>query len=313
MIELTGVTKRFGNKTAVDGVTFTVNKGEIVGFLGPNGAGKTTTMRILTGFFPPTEGTVKIAGFDVALDPVKVKEKIGYMPENVPVYKELSVYDYLKFVAGVKGIAKDKIEGNIEKASGEAGITEVMHSIIGKLSKGFRQRVGLAQAILNDPEVLILDEPTAGLDPKQIKEIRTLIKNMKGDRTIILSTHILPEVSMTCDKVIVINEGRIIAQDNVEGLSHTFNKGSQIQVEAGAPVLEFIDEIKKINGVIEVVETSTTADGVHTYTIDTAEDAELRNEIVKRIVNKRWDLFELTRHQLSLEDVFLRLVTKEEE
>lgn len=216
MIELKNVTKKFGNKTAVDEISFKIEKGDIVGFLGPNAAGKTTTMRIITGFFPPTSGQVKIAGYDISKDSIAVKEKIGYMPENVPLYKELTVYSYLKFIAEIKGVPKDKIESRIEKAMKEVGISQVKNTIIGKLSKGFRQRVGLAQAIINDPEILILDEPTVGLDPVQIKEIRSLIKNMKGERTIILSTHILPEVSMTCDKVIIINEGKIIAQEDVK-------------------------------------------------------------------------------------------------
>jgi len=313
MIELLNVSKRFGGKTVVDDVTFTVNKGEIIGFLGPNGAGKTTTMRMITGFFPPSTGTVKVAGYDITKEPIKVKEQIGYMPENVPLYKELSVADYLKFIADIKGVAKSGKKGAIERVMEETGLADVKNSIIGKLSKGYKQRVGLAQAILNDPKVLILDEPTSGLDPKQIKEIRTLIKKMSGDRTIILSTHILPEVSVTCDKVIVINEGRIIAQDNVADLEKTFNKGARIHLEVEAPKGEFIKEMLAIKGVSSAEEKDEIEPGIYTYTIDTQEGADLRREIVQRIARNKWALLELKRQQLTLEDVFLKLVTREDE
>lgn len=313
MIELVNVSKKFGGKTVVDDVTFTVNKGEIIGFLGPNGAGKTTTMRMITGFFPPSDGIVKVAGYDITKEPIKVKEQIGYMPENVPLYKELSVCDYLKFIADIKGVAKDNKKGAIERVMEETGLIDVRNSIIGKLSKGYKQRVGLAQAILNDPKVLILDEPTSGLDPKQIKEIRTLIKKMSGDRTIILSTHILPEVSVTCDKVIVINEGRIIAQDNVADLEKTFNKGARIHLEVEAPKGEFIKEMLSIKGVSSAEEKDEVEPGIYTYTIDTEEGADLRREIVQRIARNKWALLELKRQQLTLEDVFLKLVTREDE
>jgi len=312
MIELKNVTKRFGNRVAVDFISFEVQKGEIVGFLGPNGAGKTTTMRIITGFFPPSEGEVKVAGFDVNENPVKAKEKIGYMPENVPLYKELDVLSYLHFIAEIKGVPKDKIASRVAKAMEEAGIAEVKNRIIGKLSKGYRQRVGIAQAIINDPDVLILDEPTVGLDPKQIIEIRNLIKNMKGERTIILSTHILPEVSMTCDKVIVINEGKIVAQGDVDTLTEKSKSASRVYVEVDAPKSEFISEIKKIKGVTDVNEIEKTTAGTYTYNIDIEEGKKVTKDIVEKIVKNDWELIELKRPQVSLEDVFLKLVTKEE-
>jgi len=312
MIELKNVTKRFGNRVAVDSISFEVQKGEIVGFLGPNGAGKTTTMRIITGFFPPSEGEVKVAGFDVNENPVKAKEKIGYMPENVPLYKELDVLSYLHFIAEIKGVPKDKIASRVAKAMEEAGIAEVKNRIIGKLSKGYRQRVGIAQAIINDPDVLILDEPTVGLDPKQIIEIRNLIKNMKGERTIILSTHILPEVSMTCDKVIVINEGKIVAQGDVDTLTEKSKSASRVYVEVDAPKSEFISEIKKIKGVTDVNEIEKTTAGTYTYNIDIEEGKKVTKDIVEKIVKNDWELIELKRPQVSLEDVFLKLVTKEE-
>jgi ABC-2 type transport system ATP-binding protein len=312
MIELKNVTKRFGNRVAVDSISFEVQKGEIVGFLGPNGAGKTTTMRIITGFFPPSEGDVKVAGFDVCENPIKAKEKIGYMPENVPLYKELDVLSYLHFIAEIKGVPKDKIASRVAKAMEEAGIAEVKNRIIGKLSKGYRQRVGIAQAIINDPDVLILDEPTVGLDPKQIIEIRNLIKNMKGERTIILSTHILPEVSMTCDKVIVINEGKIVAQGDVDTLTEKSKSASRVYVEVDAPKSEFISEIKKIKGVTDVNEIEKTTAGTYTYNIDIEEGKKVTKDIVEKIVKNDWELIELKRPQVSLEDVFLKLVTKEE-
>ncbi len=311
MIELKNVTKRFGNKIAVDSISFKVEKGDIIGFLGPNAAGKTTTMRIITGFFPPTEGSVKIAGYDIAKDPLLTKEKIGYMPENVPLYKELTVYSYLKFIAEIKGVPKSKIESRIEKAMEEVGITKVKNTIIGKLSKGFRQRVGLAQAIINDPEILILDEPTVGLDPVQIIEIRNLIKNMKGERTIILSTHILPEVSMTCDKVIIINEGKIITQEEVKNLTKTSQKGAKIYLEVEAPKTQFINEINKIKGVSETQEVNKIEEGIYSYSLS-IEDSKNIKDIVNKIVKNDWGLLELRKQQVTLEDVFLKLVTKEE-
>jgi ABC-2 type transport system ATP-binding protein len=269
-------------------------------------------LRIITGFFPPTEGEVKVAGIDISKEPIKVKEKIGYMPENVPLYKELDVLSYLRFIAEVKGVPKGRIDSCAVKAMEEAGIIDVKNRIIGKLSKGFRQRVGLAQAIINDPEVLILDEPTVGLDPRQIIEIRNLIKNMKGERTIILSTHILPEVSMTCDKVIVINEGKIVAQGDVDTLTEKSKSVSNVFVEVDVSGTDFIPEIKKIKGVTNVVEIDKTTADTYTYNIDIEEGKKVTKDIVNRIVKNDWELIELKRPQVTLEDVFLKLVTKEE-
>jgi ABC-2 type transport system ATP-binding protein len=312
MIELKNVTKKFGNTPVVDGISFEVKKGEIIGFLGPNGAGKTTTMRMITGFFPPTSGAIKVAGFDTAEKPLEAKAKIGYMPENVPLYKELDVHSYLRFVAEVKGVPKGKIESSITKAMEESGITGVRDKVIGKLSKGFRQRVGIAQAIINDPEVLILDEPTVGLDPKQIKEIRELIKKMKGDRTIILSTHILPEVSMTCDKVIVINQGKIIAEGDVETLTRGTGSASRIYVEVDAPKDRFISEMKKIRSVSDVTVVEKSEGGVSAFNIDMEEGKNAAKDIVAKIAKNDWELLEFKKPQATLEEVFLKLVTKEE-
>ena len=312
MIELKNVTKRFGSKTAVDSISFEVKKGEIIGFLGPNAAGKTTTMRMITGFFPPTSGEVIVAGVDILTEPLRAKEKIGYMPENVPVYKEMDVYSYLKFIAEIKGVARDKVEASVQKAMRETGLTDVSRSIIAKLSKGYRQRVGLAQAIMNDPEVLVLDEPTVGLDPKQIREIRELIKNMRGERTIILSTHILPEVAMTCDRVIVINHGKIIAQDEVKSLTDPSSKAVSIYLEVEAPEQKVIAELKKISGVSEVRSESSVSEGVNGFTVTTDGESDIRRDVVARIMKNNWGLLEFRRKQMSLEDVFLKLVTKEE-
>lgn len=312
MIELTGVTKKFGNNTVVDDISFTVEKGEIVGFLGPNGAGKTTTMRMITGYMPPFAGKIKVAGVDIEKDPVKAKEKIGYMPENAPLYKEMSVEDYLAFAAEIKGVKKNKRAARIKKAMEETGLTAVSSKIISKLSKGYRQRVGLAQAIINDPEVLVLDEPTVGLDPKQIREIRELIKNMKGERTIILSTHILPEVSMTCDKVIVINRGKVVAKEEVSDIGKSLEKTGGITVEAAAPRQKFIDEIGKIKGVASVTEEKETGGNTRLFSIDIEEGSSAVKDIVAKIVKNEWDLIELKKKQYTLEDVFLKLVTKEE-
>jgi ABC-2 type transport system ATP-binding protein len=312
MIELKNVTKKFDSRIAVDGVSFEVKKGEIVGFLGPNGAGKTTTMRMITGFFPPTSGTVTVAGFDVAEKPIEAKTKIGYMPENVPLYKEMDVYSYLKFIAEIKGVPREKVGGSMTKAMEEAGITEVKDRVIGRLSKGYRQRVGIAQAIINDPEVLILDEPTVGLDPKQISEIRNLIKKMKGDRTIILSTHILPEVSMTCDKVIVINDGKIIAEGGVESLTKGTGGASRIYVEVDAPKQQFLAEMKKVKSVSDITEVEKPEGSMPAFFIDLEEGKSGTKDIVARIVRNDWELIEFKRPEETLESVFLKLVTKEE-
>ncbi|HDQ26418.1 MAG TPA: ABC transporter ATP-binding protein [bacterium] len=312
MIELKNVTKKFGGRIVVDNISFKVNKGEIVGFLGPNGAGKTTTMRMITGFFPAGEGTVKVAGFDMSENPIAAKERIGYMPENVPLYKELDVMSYLKFVARVKGVEKAKTGAMISKAMEEAGITEVKSRIIGRLSKGFRQRVGIAQAILNDPDVLILDEPTSGLDPKQIREIRDLIKEMKGTRTIILSTHILPEVSMTCDKVMVINEGKIVAEGRVDELGRSSGGVSKVIVEVEAPKTTFISEVKKIKGVETVEAEPREGSKYNLFTVGIEENSGAVRDILSKIIKNDWELMELKRPQVTLEDVFLKLVTKED-
>ncbi len=305
MIELSNATKKFGRTTAVNNVSFTVKKGEIVGFLGLNAAGKTTTMRMITGFFPPTEGDIKVAGIDIVKEPMAAKEKTGYMPENVPLYREMDVSSYLDFIADIKGVPKEKKKGYMNKAMEEAGISEVRGKIIGKLSKGYRQRVGIAQAILNDPPVLILDEPTVGLDPRQIIEIRGLIKEMKGSRTMILSSHILPEVSMTCDRVVIIHNGRIIASEGV-------SKPTALNVRVEAPKAKFISEIKKVKGVKSVSEGRETDEKVFSYNVEADDTDAASSGILGRITKNKWRLYDFRRQQMALEDTFLNLVAKED-
>jgi len=311
MIEVDGLTKYYGNYHALKGVTFSVAKGEILGFLGPNGAGKTTTMRILTCFFPPTSGKAKVAGFDVFEEPLEVRKRIGYLPENVPLYKDMIVEDYLAFAAGIKGVESKKVKGIVAKVMDECVLTDVSYKFIGELSKGYRQRVGLAQALVNDPEVLILDEPTIGLDPKQIIEIRKLIKNLAGRRTVILSTHILPEVSMTCHRVVIINDGRVIAVDTPQNLTSKVTGANRFLVKIEGPSQHVIKEIESINGVEKVIKKDTSANGIGEYIIESVKGKDIKKEIAPCVVNKGWALLELRPQEMSLEDIFVKLVTKE--
>ncbi|BDG08899.1 ABC transporter ATP-binding protein [Anaeromyxobacter paludicola] len=239
MIEVSNLTKRYRDLTAVDGLSFTVGKGEVVGFLGPNGAGKSTTMRILTGFLPATSGTARVAGFDVFEEPLEVKRRIGYLPESPPVYVDLTVRAYLRFCAELKQLPRARVPGEVDRVAARTGVDGVMDRVIGNLSKGYRQRVGLAQALLGDPEVLVLDEPTVGLDPLQIREVRTLIRSLAGKHTVILSTHILPEVAMTCEKVLVVNRGRLVDYDTLGGLIEKHLPGRKVTLDD----IAFLEEI----------------------------------------------------------------------
>ncbi|TKJ29802.1 MFS transporter [bacterium (candidate division B38) B3_B38] len=312
MIEVENLTKYYGNLAAIENITFRVEKGEILGFLGPNGAGKTTTMRILAGFFPPTSGTARVVGYDVVNDSIEVRRRIGYMPETIPLYKDMRVKEYLDFVAEVKGIPRKTRKSKIEKVMKECGATEVSHRLIGKLSKGFQQRVGLAQALLHDPEVLILDEPTIGLDPKQIIEIRQLIKGLAGERTIILSTHILPEVSMTCQRVIIINEGKIIAMDTPENLNKQLQKLTQIFLQVEGPPEEVASQLGKVKGVVKVTKKEEVSPGVWNYIVESSKDLDVRKGLAQIILSHQWGLLELRPLGMSLEDIFVKLVTAEE-
>lgn len=312
MIEVENLTKYYGDYHALKGVTFSVKKGEILGFLGPNGAGKTTTMRILTCFFPPTSGKASVAGFDVFEEPLEVRKRIGYLPENVPLYKDMTVADYLIFAAGIKGVDSRNIKNAVAKVMDECVLTDVSYKFIAELSKGYRQRVGLAQALVNEPEVLILDEPTIGLDPKQIIEIRKLIKNLAGRRTVILSTHILPEVSMTCQRVVIINDGRVVAVDTPQNLTSRVQGASRFIIRVEGPSHEVIKTLEAINGVSKVIRRDSHAtNGIGEYTIESLKERDIRRDIAPVIVNKGWALIELRPQEMSLEDIFVKLVTKE--
>ncbi len=309
MIEVQDLTKAYGSVTAVDHVSFTVNKGEILGFLGPNGAGKTTTMRILTGYMPATSGTARIAGFDVFNDSLEVRRRIGYLPETPPVYPDMTVEDYLDFVARIKNVPAEKRPGLVSDALKKTNIEDRRTHLIKRLSRGYKQRVGLAQALVHDPDVIILDEPTVGLDPKQIIEVRHLIKALAGDHTIILSTHILPEVSMTCDRVVIINKGKIAAVDTPENLTSQLKSGQRVRVEAQAPEKPLRDALSQIPGAKNVQVQSARPDGLLSATVEGAQGKDIRSQIADKIVTSGWLLYELSSVSLSLEDIFLELTT----
>lgn len=310
MIQVEKLTKSYGNYQALKEITFSVEKGEILGFLGPNGAGKTTTMRILTCFFPATGGKATVAGFDVFEEAYEVKKRIGYMPESVPLYRDMTVATYLSFVAGIKGVQTRDIGKKVGAVMEDCGLTHMSHKLINELSKGYRQRVGLAQALVNEPEVLILDEPTAGLDPKQIIEIRKLIRELAGKRTVILSTHILPEVSMTCQRVVIINEGRVIAVDTPQNLTSKIQGAGRIIVKVDGPWQEVIKGLQGIKGVNRV-DRKDGGNGVSEFVIDTARGLDLRKDIAPVTVKNGWGLLELRPVEMSLEEIFVKLVTKE--
>lgn len=305
MIEVKGLTKYYGDVLALDQISFEVGKGEVLGFLGPNGAGKTTTMRILTGFMPPTEGTAKVAGYEVFQDSLEVRRRVGYVPETFALYDEMTVHDYLYFVASIRNLPKR--ERAIDRVLETCDITKEEDSIIGKLSKGYRQRVGLAQALIHDPEVLVLDEPTIGLDPRQIIAVRELIKGLGGERTIILSTHILPEASQVCQRVLIINHGRIVAEDTPEHLTASLQGGMRLRLQFAQPPEDAASQLRKVSGVstVEVAE-----EGSFEVTCDGSEDR--RSELAALAVNCGWGLLEMRALSMSLEEVFLQLTTDEE-
>ncbi len=314
MIEAKNLTRYYGSKPAIEDVTFTVNEGEIMGFLGPNGAGKTTTMRILTCFLSATSGTASIGGYDVFKDSLEVRQHIGYLPEHPPIYHEMTVKSYLKFIARIKGIParqhRDKIMTVVEKT----GIGSYYTATCGSLSKGYRQRVGLAQALIHEPPVLILDEPTVGLDPIQIVEIRRLIKNLGGDHTVILSTHVLPEVGMTCEKVIIISEGHIAAVDTPSNLMSQLRKTEMVQVEvAGGTTGEIKRRIENIRGVVSVeILPDKTSESTQLLQVEMEQGVDARPDIAKKIIDNNYSLYEMRNIGMSLEDIFLKLTTQEE-
>ncbi len=310
MIEAIGLTKYFDSFKAIEDISFYIEKGEIVGLIGPNGSGKTTTMRILTCFMPPTKGTAKIAGYDVTKDPLAIRKNTGYLPEGAPLYSNLPVETYLDFVADVKGIDPSKKKKKIGEAMELCGITHVANRYIENLSKGYRQRVCLAQAILNDPAVLILDEPTVGLDPKQVVEVRNLIKELSGQRTMVLSTHILSEVSMICDRVIIINKGRLIAQDTIDNLSKKAEMEKSLILKIKGPEEGISSLLKDMGLTIKSVEADLTeSEGVYKYVVDTKKD--MRSEISKRVISNDWEILEMGFKGLTLEDIYLALIREQ--
>jgi len=312
LITVENLTKRYAAKTAIEGMSFQVQKGEILGFLGPNGAGKTTTMRIITGFMPATDGTVRVDGFDVFDNPIDVRRRIGYLPESPPLYLEMNVAGYLRFVSKIKGVPKDRIDGEVARVMERVSITDVKERIIAKLSKGYKQRVGLAQALLNDPPVLILDEPTIGLDPKQIHEVRQLIKDLAGSHTVVLSTHILPEVEQTCHRVIIIDRGKIVAVDTPQNLRFQLQGVERVFVEVQGPESEIVAKLRGMPGVTEVRKLEQN-DGRHRFQIEGELRKDIRSDLARTIVQNGWGLYELQSATMSLEDIFLKLTTAEEE
>lgn len=315
MIKVEHLTKRYDNFVAVRSIDFEVEKGQIVGFLGPNGAGKTTTMRILTCFMPPSEGTASVAGYDVLTHPMEVKKRIGYLPETPPLYPDMEVSEYLTFVGKLKGIPTADLPRRVKEVEERCAVTDVADKLISKLSKGYRQRVGLAQAIIHNPEVLILDEPTSGLDPKQIHETRELIRSLAGEHTIILSTHILSEVEQTCDHVIIISKGQMVAKDSVSNLTSRLRGQATIalEIEARSGLLdnaEVIARLERIEGVAKVI-TRESRVGRHDFEVEAQAGQDIRAELARSVVEAGWNLNELRAAALSLEEVFLDLTASE--
>lgn len=318
MIEVDHVSKRYGTKEAVSDINFNVKDGEILGFLGPNAAGKTTTMRVLTGFIPPTSGTARVAGFDILSQSLEARKRIGYLPENPPLYGEMTVESYLHFVAKIKGVAAGDRVRKVEEIMVRCRLKEdfgseddYSHRLIKHLSKGYRQRVGLAQALLHDPQVLILDEPTAGLDPKQIIEVRDLIKSLSGSHTVILSTHILPEVSMTCHRVVIINHGKIVAEDTPENLTHQLSGSDRVVIEMTGPVESILSRVRTLPGIHRASSRPLESNG-HEITVEAIPDRAVRSALARAVLEGGGELWALRLVSMSLEDIFLELTTSEE-
>jgi ABC-2 type transport system ATP-binding protein len=311
MIQVDNLTKNYGPVEAIHDVSFRVDKGRIVGFLGPNGAGKSTTMKILSCFMPASGGNARVAGYDVFSQSLEVRQRIGYLPENSPLYPDLPVAAYLDFVAEIKGVPRGARRGRVADVMDRCFVAEMQNRLIGKLSKGYRQRVGLAQALLGDPEVLILDEPTIGLDPKQISEIRSLIRSLAGQHTVILSTHILPEVSMVCDAVIIINRGRIVAQGTESELVRDAFPTSRIEVRVAGATGDVAGALRALPGVV-AVEPLTARDGSVGFLVESSRDRDVRGDLVRLVTGKGWALQELHQVGMSLEEVFIRVVAGEQ-
>jgi len=312
MIKVEGLTKRYANHVAVDNISFEVQKGQIVGFLGPNGAGKTTTMRVLTCFLPPSSGSARVGEFDVLEQPMEVKKRIGYLPETPPLYPEMEVGEYLDFVGRLKGVPKESLHRRVDEVAEKCSVADVKGKLIGKLSKGYRQRVGLAQAIIHNPDVLILDEPTSGLDPQQIIETRDLIKGLAGAHTIILSTHILPEVEQICERVIIIAKGKLVATDTVSNLTSRLRGAETVAVEVmprNGGALDAGDVLQKLERVAGVsrVMTRESRDGALSFTVESEQGQHVRPELARAVIDSGWNVNELHAVGLSLEEIFLEL------
>jgi ABC-2 type transport system ATP-binding protein len=312
MITVDHLTKYYGPRAAVRDLTFEVAKGEILGFLGPNGAGKTTTMRILTGYMPPSSGTATVAGYNVFSQSIEARRHVGYLPESVPLYTEMEVSAYLRFMAKIRGVPGRNQRARVDYVMEALSLTHVRDRIIGKLSKGYRQRVGIAQALVADPDVLILDEPTIGLDPRQIIETRNLIRGLAGDHTVILSTHILPEVSATCQRVLIINDGEIAAEDTPDNLTRRLRGAETLQVEVRGPRQAVMDQLRALPHVMDVT-ADGGVDGTNTFTVAFALGHDLREQLAASIVGQGWGLLELRPVRLSLEEIFLEIITEERE
>jgi ABC-2 type transport system ATP-binding protein len=310
VIEVNDLTRYYGQKQAISNVSFKVNEGEILGLLGPNAAGKTTTMRILTCYMPPTSGTATVGGFDIFEQSMEVRKITGYLPENPPLYSDLVVKDYLTFVAKIKGIEKQRMSTEVDSVIEKANIGDVKNRVIAKLSKGYRQRVGLAQCLLNNPQVVIFDEPTIGLDPKQIIEIRELIKKLKGEHTVILSSHILPEVEQTCERVVIISEGKVVAEDTPDNLTARMKGSDRVLLEVEGDEKKVKDTLESFSGVMSV-QTKNIGDGNVKVVVESKTD--LRKDFAKALIDKNMGLLELQADKVTLEDIFLHLTTKEEE
>ena len=312
MIQVEHLSKSYGTRQALNDVTFSVAKGEVLGFLGPNAAGKTTTMRILTGYLPATGGRATVAGFDVTRQSLEARRHIGYLPETVPLYPEMSVRGYLDFMAKIKALPGNTRKRDLDRVMEMVGVEQRSSDLIGKLSRGYRQRVGLAQAILGGPDVLILDEPTVGLDPRQIIEIRNLIKGLGGEHTVMLSTHILPEVSATCSRVIIINEGRVVAEDTPDNLTRRLLGGDNLQLEVRGPRPDVLARLRRLPQVVTVEAAADGQDGVSVYTLACESGADIREQVAASVVGAGWGLLELRVMRLSLEEIFLQVTTTEE-
>jgi ABC-2 type transport system ATP-binding protein len=308
VIEVQHVTKRYGRVTAVDDVSFRVERGEILGFLGPNGAGKTTTMRILTGYMPATDGKALVGGFDVFTHPIEAKRRTGYLPETPPLYPDMTIREYLEFVARIKAVPVTERKTRVASVMERMRVTDMADRHCSKLSKGYRQRVGLAQALIHNPEVLILDEPTAGLDPKQIIETRQLIRSLAGDHTIVLSTHILPEVAQTCQRVVIINKGRVVAVDTPENLTARLKGVETMYVQVDAGGAEAAPALASVAGVTRVIAADGASGG---FEVESERGTDVRRELARTIVNRGWGLLELRPMRMSLEEIFLQVTTDE--